>query len=75
MNTVLKKLHDEAVIYTVSLCGQEHVLGPRPFQEVLDEKFAELIVRECISLTNECSGKVHPDDLTQMFSEHFGVEK
>lgn len=50
MNEVLKKLHDEAVIYTVSLCGQEHALGPRPFQEVLDDKFAELLVNECINV-------------------------
>lgn len=75
MNTALKKLHDEAVIYTVGLCGQEHPDGPRAFQEVLDEKFAELIILECKSLMNECSGKVHPDDLIQLIDEHFGVKE
>jgi hypothetical protein len=36
-------------------------------------KFAELIVRECMSLASECSGKVHPDDLNELFKEHFGI--
>ena len=39
------------------------------------ERFAELIVRECITITSECSGKVHPDDLIQLFREHFGVQE
>jgi hypothetical protein len=37
-------------------------------------KFAESIVRECMSLASECSGKVHPDDLNEIFKEHFGVK-
>ena len=49
MNERIKELHDEAVIYTVGLCGQEHPDGPRSFQEVLDEKFAELIIQECVN--------------------------
>ncbi len=39
------------------------------------EKFAELIVKECITITSECSGKAHPDDLIQLFREHFGVQE
>ncbi len=38
------------------------------------QKFAELIVKECISLTSECSGKVHPDDLNELFKEHFEIK-
>lgn len=39
------------------------------------EKFAELIVKECMSLTSECSGKVHPDDLNELFKEHFEIKE
>lgn len=42
-------------------------------RERRDQVFAELIVRECMSLTSECSGKVHPDDLNELFKEHFGM--
>jgi hypothetical protein len=74
MNTVLKRLHDEAVIYTVGLCGQEHANGPRPFQEVLDEKFAELIVRECCDVFVEL--RARPADLAvKDVKNHFGVEE
>lgn len=38
------------------------------------QKFAQLIVRECMDLVSQCSGKVHPDDLNAMFAEHFGID-
>lgn len=87
MNTELKRLHDEAVIYTVSLCGQEHTDGPRPFLEVFDEKFAQLIIEECVKVA------IHKDDgiiatadvagymaagrasAARMIKKHFGVEE
>ena len=50
MNNRIKQLHEEAVIYTASLCGKEHPNGPRPFQEVLDEKFVELLIQEMLKL-------------------------
>ena len=71
MNERIKELHDEAVIYTVGLCGQEHPDGPRSFQEVLDEKFAELIVRECAGVVFK---KVGPKSALDVL-EHFGVEE
>lgn len=79
MNTILKTLHDQAVIYTVGLCGQEHPDGPRPFQEVLDDKFAELVVLECVRHFNEDYQRDWStqwrEDLSSSIKEHFGVEK
>ena len=64
MNTVLEALLEQSELqaYYDAQSGQI-------------EKFAELIVRECMSITSACSDKVHPDDLIQLFSEHFGVQK
>ena len=39
------------------------------------EKFAKSIVEECIALTRECSGEVHPDDLIDLLIEHFGIDE
>ena len=66
--------------------------GPTPYNpltfEVFDkEKFAELIVRECMKVAvNKDSGYMHPADVAgymaagrstaaQMIREHFGVEE
>ena len=85
MNERIKELHDEAVIYTVGLCGQEHPDGPRSFQEVLDEKFAELIVRECIGCCEQVISDPVPESVDtwlnggeqciQEIKEHFGVKE
>ena len=41
------------------------------------EKFAELIVRECMSITNKCSTGPGLHDLfaDNIIAEHFGVEE
>lgn len=87
MNNVIKQLHDEAVIYTVSLCGQEHSDSPRPFQEVLDEKFAQLIIEECVKVAiHKDDGMVATADVAgymaagrtkaaRLIKQHFGVEE
>lgn len=39
------------------------------------EKFAELIVRECISMADEFEMNVNRSGLVDRMKEHFGVEK
>ena len=39
------------------------------------EKFAELIVRECVEVCNSCSPWAGPDGISKEIKEHFGVEE
>jgi hypothetical protein len=46
-----------------------------PIDKVLDEKFAELIVRECASIAQTYMSRWPEDhELTKQIKEHFGVE-
>ncbi len=45
-------------------------------REVFDkEKFAELIVRECMKLNRDILCEDDPDYLDKVYKEHFGVEQ
>jgi hypothetical protein len=39
------------------------------------EKFAELIVRECVDVCNSCSQWAGSDGISKEIKEHFGVEE
>ena len=47
------------------------------YRDVYNEKFAELIVRECMDITKQCStGKgIHDLFADEIIAEHFGVEE
>jgi hypothetical protein len=47
------------------------------FYELMQEKFAELIVKECMELTKQCStGKgIHDLFADEIIAQHFGVEE
>jgi len=72
---LIRKLHDQA-------WGETHEKAiavtetPIDFQKVLRERFAELIVRECMSLCQECidDGCVEAVEPMGRIKEHFGVE-
>ena len=78
MNENLKKLLEQASIYAFD---SRFVPGdnPRHVADVIQEKFAELIVRECAKFLDENSGADQcnnvwcpaPEDLLK----HFGVEE
>ncbi len=38
------------------------------------EKFAELIVGECVEVCNSCSQWAGPDGISKEIKKHFGVE-
>jgi hypothetical protein len=44
-------------------------------QQTALANFAELIVQECIDITDSCTGKISPSDLISVFVEHFGVKE
>ena len=74
MNEHLKKLEDQC--WTQIPCDFDMTAdGLSTVRTVFDrQKFAQLIVCECMDLVSQCSGKVHPDDLNAMFAEHFGID-
>ncbi len=75
MNERLKELYSDAAIYAFD---QRFIPGPvRELQEVITEKFAELIVRECAKVAFE-------SDLTMAIGQwgadsailkHFGIKE
>jgi hypothetical protein len=75
MNERIKELRNLAWkdVYNVDP-ADPRVAKAHAYMEEGMTRFAELIVRECMSLASECSGKVHPDDLNEIFKEHFGVK-
>jgi len=87
MNERIKELYSDAALYAFN---QRFIPGVvRELQEVITEKFAELIVRECMAQIEEGKRKVdvyrtdvydigYDDGLTQAvetIKEHFGVEE
>ena len=48
---------------------------PDIYQVAYDKKFAELIVRECMSITDKCSTgpSIHDLFADEIIAEHFGV--
>ena len=68
MNKLIKELAEQAHMHSHYAVKNTNLF----VLDVFKEKFAELIVQECMALTSCCSGKVHPDDLNELFKEHFG---
>jgi len=63
MNERIKQLAEQA---------KEYARGFNYQHEVFEKKFAELIVRECISALDYADGSVHH---SECLLEHFGVEE
>ena len=78
MNERIKKLADEAGLRFTQLMSN-------PMVPVVDgketdlEKFAELIVKECLDIVNRKEYSYHEADplweTSQLIKEHFGVEE
>jgi len=72
MNKLLQKLAEQ--------CRTEYRDGHGCFVEQFDEeKFAELIVRECLDIVNRHEYSYHEADplweTAQLIKQHFGVEE
>jgi hypothetical protein len=49
--------------------------GPEVWQTTFTEKFAELIVRECVEISENYAGGSMPVLIACAIKEHFGVEE
>jgi hypothetical protein len=74
MNENLKKLLEQASIYAFD---SRFVPGdnPRHVADVMQEKFAELIVQECASVAAKNQAEDMDWDIAEIIKEHFGVEE
>ena len=70
MNERIKKLKEQATSYTWN--------GNDVTEELDEQKFAELIVRECLDIVNRKEYSYHEADplweTSQLIKQHFGVE-
>ena len=54
----------------------EKCVGDRPYNNSFDyEKFAELIVRECVEVVKWTPSQFPNDEYVKNIKEHFGVEE
>jgi hypothetical protein len=67
MNERIRELRFLAADYA----NDQKPLGTTKWQEIRDEKFAELIVRECLDEIQYDDGATHVDEL---LPKHFGFE-
>jgi hypothetical protein len=69
MNERIRQLADEARKYAWK--NETHWSANAEREALFEQKFAELIVRECISTLDQDDGATHHGELLQ---EHFGVD-
>lgn len=80
LNERVKELSKQAEIYALTLVGRED-----DYVEVFEQKFAELLVRECAEIANNkmkdlvdsiiCEEKIDTEVFVgNKIKEHFGVE-
>ena len=88
MNERIKELHKQAfdwVQYQLQTVGSDHPVTQKEQLDMVNQKFAELIVRECMRMceVTEMSFVTHGCDVEasgaitvkQFIEEHFGVEE
>lgn len=73
MNAIIKAIAQEAFDYSLKV-------DRTPYGEIYDKKFAELLIKECLSIVepDEDSGDewcVTLKGAAQEIKQHFGVEK
>jgi hypothetical protein len=71
MNERIRELAKEALDY-----AEKNQLAevPQHWFKLYNEKFAELIVRECADVGSKFS-QAHPEDIRYHIKRHFGVEE
>ena len=79
MNERIQKLAEQAL----QLVADEHTNGDESrlntdsyhVKDLIQEKFAELIVRKCVQVIKDCEKYGHDKPLEFEVMEHFGVEE
>jgi hypothetical protein len=72
MNLLIQELAEQARQYANSMYPSG--LDIPKWGPAYHEKFAELIVRECMKLNRDILCEDDPDYLDKVYKEHFGVE-
>ncbi len=67
MNELLKNLRVQAINYCMDKGSQGNL------SEEVSEKFAELIVQECVNVLHD--NELWSRDVSHVLKEHFGVEE
>lgn len=74
MTDTLKALRDQAWQYASTQTPSGFVGGAwHKYRDAFEEKFAELIVRECADIAS--INQFQPDEVGKYIKKHFGVEK
>jgi len=71
MNQLLEKLHQQAVDYALEVGDANGCYQGKPYLDVVNEKFAELIVQDCCNLMQ---GFTFEEIATRVIKHNFGVE-
>ena len=80
MNERIQELHKQAVAYALSVCDAAGVYQGREYLQVIREKFAQLIVQECVqTLGKRYMGDNNREDMEvrrciEDVKQHFGVK-
>jgi hypothetical protein len=81
MNERIRELKNQAMLFAQEKCeGQSRDMHGTLRADIMTEKFAELIVRECLTFVEPMPGSGDIDDLAleaarEGIKEHFGVEE
>ena len=82
MNERIRKLAEQAAKWAQQAqWSTDSRFGDRPFSDLYDEKFAELIVKECADISDKIYFDNYPDaedfersEEGEAIKKHFGVE-
>jgi hypothetical protein len=72
MNERIEELKQQAADYVDSI---DNGIDIEEYRKLLDQKFAELIVKECISIVKQRWIKPDEDVIAEEIKNHFGVEE
>lgn len=72
MDNRIAELKLQAIDYVDSV---DTGLGIEEYRELVDQKFAELIVRECIRVARGADGLDATHEAWYLIKQHFGVEE
>ena len=75
MNERIRELYEQARLQAKSIDAD---LDPQGWMDLYHQKFAELIVQECLDIVNRHEYSYHEADplweTAQLIKEHFGVD-
>ena len=83
MNERIKKLDKQAVDHALSVCDANGVYQGKEYLSVVKEKFAQLIVQECLAQVARVDDMLEDDPaqtaavawVASSIADHFGVEE